>query len=155
MIHKLESHQTVNATIEDVWDFFSNPGNLNLITPPSLHFQILSGDEVPIYNDQIIRYRIKILPLLRIHWVTEIKDIVPLSTFTDQQIQGPYKLWIHHHQFIPTDNGVNIIDTVQYRIGFSILGEILHLLWIKHQLAYIFRYRRNKIEQFISRSSPF
>lgn len=150
MIHKLIFHQTVNATIEDVWDFFSNPRNLNLITPPSLHFQILSGDEVPIYNGQIICYRIRISPFLHVNWVTEIKGIVSLSTFTDEQIKGPYKLWIHHHQFIPTANGVDIIDTVQYRIGFSILGESLHSLWIKRRLSYIFRYRRERIKSFFT-----
>jgi len=152
MIHTLTSRQTVNAPIEKVWDFFSDPDNLNLITPPSLHFHIRSGADVPISNGQIIHYRIRILPLVRVSWVTEIKEIVPLSTFTDEQRSGPYKLWIHHHQFVPTDQGVDIIDTVRYRIGFSMLGEILHVFWIKHQLAYIFRYRRKQIESLISDS---
>lgn len=149
-MHKLTSLQTVDATIEDVWDFFSNPSNLNLITPPSLHFQILSGDNFPIYNGQIIHYRIRILPLIRVNWVTEIKNVLPLSTFTDEQRSGPYKLWTHLHQFVPSDNGVDIIDTVHYSIGFSFLGEILNYLWIKRQLVYIFRYRRVRIKKLIS-----
>lgn len=150
MIHKLTSHQTVDTTIEKVWDFFSNPGNLNLITPPSLRFQILTGDEVPIYNGQIIHYRIRILPLIRVNWVTEIKNVVPLSSFMDEQRFGPYKFWLHHHQFVPSDHGVDIIDTVHYSTGFSFFGEIVHYLWIKRQLAHIFRYRKNIISAFVS-----
>ncbi|MBW1813197.1 MAG: SRPBCC family protein [Deltaproteobacteria bacterium] len=150
MIHKLTSHQTVDTTIEKVWDFFSNPGNLNLITPPSLRFQIRSGDEVPIYNGQIIHYRIRILPLVRVSWVTEIKNIVPLSSFMDEQRFGPYKFWLHHHQFVPSDNGVDIIDTVNYSTGFYFFGEIVHYLWIKRQLAYIFRYRKERIKALVS-----
>ena len=149
MIHKLTARQTVDASIEDVWDFFSNPGNLNLITPPSLHFQILAGDEHPMHNGQIIHYRIRILPLIHVKWVTEIKNVVPLSSFTDEQRFGPYKFWSHHHQFLPFAYGIEIIDTVHYSIGFGFLGEILHLLWIKHKLAYIFRYRKDKIRTLI------
>jgi len=150
MIHQLTSLQTVDATIEKVWDFFSNPCNLNLITPPSLKFQILSGDEVPIYNGQIIHYRIQILPLVRVNWVTEIKNVEPLSSFMDEQRFGPYKFWLHHHQFMMSDHGVDIIDTVHYSIGFSFFGEIMHYLWINRQLAHIFRYRKERIESLVS-----
>ncbi|MCJ7772375.1 MAG: SRPBCC family protein [Desulfobacterales bacterium] len=150
MIHKLTSHQTVKATIEEVWDFFSNPRNLNLITPPSLHFQILTGDERPMHNGQIIHYRIRILPLVHVKWVTEIKNVVELSSFIDEQQLGPYKFWRHIHKFVPTDYGIEIIDTVHYSIGFGFLGEMLHFLWIKRRLAYIFRYRKDKIRTLIS-----
>jgi ligand-binding SRPBCC domain-containing protein len=150
MVHTLSSRQTVSATIEAVWDFFSNPDNLNLITPLSLQFQILSGDDVPIYNGQIIRYRIQILPLIRVSWVTEIKNVIPFSSFMDEQRMGPYKFWLHHHQFVPSNQGVEIIDTVHYSIGLSFMGEILHELWIKHQLAYIFRYRKETISKLMS-----
>jgi len=150
VIHTLSSKQTVSATIEEVWDFFSNPDNLNLITPPSLHFNILSGNDVPIYSGQIIHYRIQILPLIRVSWVTEIKNVVPFSSFMDEQRMGPYKFWLHHHQFMPSKQGIEIIDTVHYSIGFSLMGEILHELWIKRQLAYIFRYRKERISALIS-----
>jgi ligand-binding SRPBCC domain-containing protein len=150
MIHRLSSHQTVRATIEDVWEFFSRPANLNVITPPSLHFRILAGDAISIYNGQIITYSIRILPFLRIKWVTEIKDIVPFSSFIDEQRAGPYKYWHHYHQFVKTDHGVDIIDTVHYEIGFSFFGELAYWLWVKHQLSYIFRYRREKIAALIA-----
>lgn len=150
MIHKLISHQTVNAAIEDVWEFFSNPGNLNLITPPSLDFEILSGDERPMHNGQIIYYRIRILPLVYVKWVTEIKNVVELSSFIDEQQVGPYKSWQHLHQFVPSDKGIEIIDTVHYSIGYSFLGEILHYAWIKRRLAYIFQYRKERIKALMS-----
>jgi ligand-binding SRPBCC domain-containing protein len=150
MIHKLTSRQTLDATIEEVWDFFSKPGNLNLLTPPSLHFRILTGDEFPIYNGQIITYSIRILPLIRIKWVTEIKNVVPLCSFIDEQRVGPYKFWHHHHQFVPSDNGVDIIDKVHYSIGFSFFGELVRHLWVKRQLERIFRYRKERIEAVVA-----
>ena len=153
MIHKLISRHTLDATIEDVWDFFSKPANLNLLTPPSLQFQILSGDELPIYNGQIITYRIRILPLIRVNWVTEIKAVVPLSSFVDVQRAGPYAFWHHHHQFVKSDKGVDIIDMVHYSVGFSFFGEVAHFFWIKRQLAYIFRYRKERMQALIPSTS--
>jgi len=150
IIHQLISRQTVEASVEDIWNFFSTPGNLNDITPPMLHFQILSGDDQPMREGQTITYRIRILPLIHVKWVTEIKSVVTLSSFIDEQRSGPYKFWRHLHQFIPTEHGIEIIDTVRYAVGFGFPGEILHVLWVKHQLAYIFNYRRMRIRTLLS-----
>ena len=150
MLHKLTTRQTVQATIEEVWQFFSQASNLNLLTPPSLHFQILTETESPIHNGQIIHYRIRILPLLRVNWVTEIKHVVPLAGFVDEQRFGPYKFWHHQHQFVPTAAGVEIIDRVHYALGFSVFGAALHRLWIKPQLEEIFNYRKMAISSLFT-----
>lgn len=150
MVHKLTFRQTVDATIEKVWNFFSKPSNLNLLTPPFLHFRILSGDEHPIYNGQIISYSIRILPLIRVKWVSEIRDVVPLSSFIDEQRFGPYKFWRHHHQFVSSDSGIDIIDNVHYCMGFSFFGEVVRRLYVKRQLEIIFRYRKERIAALIA-----
>lgn len=154
MIHQLNSKQSIEASIEEVWDFFSKPENLNELTPPSLHFKTLSGEKEKTYSGQIITYRIRILPFIHIHWVTEIKNVIPYSSFIDEQRMGPYKFWHHYHQFIVTDTGVDIIDTVHYKVGFSFIGEILRHLWIKHKLKKIFDYRKEKIVQLFPSKVP-
>ena len=149
MLHQLTTRQKVQAPIEKVWEFFSRPDNLNLLTPPSLDFRILSGDDREMHNGQIISYGIRILPMVRVGWVTEIKHVVPLSSFVDEQRVGPYKLWHHRHEFIPTDGGVDIIDTVNYTMPYSILGELMHLLWVRRRLHTIFHYRRERMVELL------
>jgi len=149
MLHQLTTRQKVQAPIEKVWEFFSRPDNLNLLTPPSLDFRILSGDDREMHNGQIISYGIRILPMVRVGWVTEIKHVVPLSSFVDEQRVGPYKLWHHRHEFIPTDGGVDIIDTVHYTMPYSILGELMHLLWVRRRLHTIFHYRRERMVELL------
>lgn len=150
MIHTLTTRQTVPASLEEVWDFFSRPGNLNRITPPSMHFRILSDEEPSTYAGQIIRYSIRILPFVRVRWLTEIKHVVLLSSFVDEQRLGPYKLWYHQHQFIPVKDGVEIVDTVHYAIGYSLLGDMVHRLWVRRQLEHIFNYRQEVIRRLFS-----
>ena len=145
MIHTLSTRQTVEASPEEVWDFFSRPENLNRITPPSLDFRILSREEPSIYSGQIIQYGIRILPLVRVRWLTEIKHVVPYQFFVDEQRLGPYRFWYHCHQFIPGEKGVEIIDSVHYAIGYSVLGEAVHRLWVRKQLNEIFAYRQKVI----------
>ena len=39
-IHTLRQEQTLPILIEEAWDFFSSPANLDAITPPDLGFEI-------------------------------------------------------------------------------------------------------------------
>ncbi len=145
MSYFLEARQIVPATLDEVWNFFSLPANLNSITPPSLHFQILSPEEPTTYSGQILRYRIRILPLVYVPWLTEIKHVVPGVSFVDEQRLGPYKFWYHIHQFHPVEQGVEIVDRVHYAVGYSFLGKAIHTLWVRRQLTHIFDYRREAI----------
>jgi len=63
---------------------------------------------------------------------------------------GPYKFWHHHHEFIITDTGVDIIDTIHYKVGFSFIGDLIRNIWIKNKLKSIFDYRKKKITQIFS-----
>lgn len=152
MVHQLVTRQMVPADLDTVWRFFSQPANLNRLTPPDLQFQILAGAEQPMHSGQIIRYRIRLLPLVAVQWVTEIKDVTPLQSFVDEQRLGPYRFWHHRHDFVPHAEGIEIIDTVHYSVGYSLLGELLHGLWIRGRLQHIFKYRRSVITELFTGS---
>ena len=63
-IYKQETVQHVNASLEECWSFFSNPKNLQKITPKEMGFQITDFDGKNMYAGQIIQY--KVTPLLGI-----------------------------------------------------------------------------------------
>ncbi len=146
MIHYLERTQFVNADPGRIWEFFSDPRNLNTLTPPSLSFEIL-GHPGPMHPGQLISYRIGILPGIRVRWLTEIRYVTPGKFFVDEQRIGPYRLWYHEHHFVPLGGGVEIRDKVTYAVGFGPVGEIVHALWIKRQLDSIFGFRESKVRE--------
>ena len=142
-IYELRAEITVKAPLEQVWAFFSNPKNLQRITPDYMGFQIVKCQDVEtIFNGMIIEYIVR--PILNppLKWVTEIKEVQPLVSFTDIQLKGPYALWHHFHFFERINNGhTKMRDRVKYAMPLSILGNITHRLFVRKQLEEIFSYR--------------
>ncbi len=145
-LYTLDSIQFINKPIEDVFEFFSNPDNLSVITPPKLGFKILTPTPIKMSVGRLIDYKIYLMGI-PIHWRTLITDFDPPHTFIDQQIKGPYTIWHHTHTFQKVDGGVEIKDRVVYSIPFSILGRILNFLWIRKDLENIFNYRKKVIDE--------
>jgi ligand-binding SRPBCC domain-containing protein len=151
MIYTLQREQTIPASIEDVWDYFATPRNLNEMTPPDMAFEFLHGGDEPMYAGQIIAYKVAILPGARVRWLTQITHVNQSYSFIDEQRAGPYQLWIHEHRFDPLPNGVHMIDHVTYALPFGPLGDLVHALYVRKRLDYIFDYRREKVKSLFSK----
>ena len=147
IVHHLKQTQILPLTIEDAWDFFSSPRNLDSITPDDLGFKITYLPSETMYEGQIITYKVMVFPRVWMPWVTEITHVEQGKCFVDQQISGPYKLWHHRHTFEPHEDGVLMTDLVHYSIGFSFLGEIVHKLFVRDKLEKIFQYRKRVLKQ--------
>ena len=93
-IYCIKSKQQINQPIEEVWDFFTNPKNLNQLTPIDMNFKILSGRSDSFYEGKIISYSVNPFKFYNIKWVTEITNIKQNNYFIDEQRFGPYKMWI-------------------------------------------------------------
>ena len=119
------AEQVVPRPLEEVFDFFSRAENLQQLTPPWLHFRILSVAPQPVRRGTLIRYslRWRVFP---IRWTTEIIEWDPPHRFVDVQLKGPYKLWHHEHRFIAEGNATRIQDEVQYLLPFGFIGRVAH-----------------------------
>ena len=146
MIGILEQEQFLPISRQEAWSFFSDPRNLEEITPDELGFEIVSGAGEPVHEGQIIAYRVKILPGIRMGWVTEIKAVEPGVAFVDEQRFGPYKFWHHRHSFEEVEGGVLMRDRVHYDVGWWIFGWIAERAFVSRKLGYIFAERRKVLE---------
>lgn len=151
IFHTLTREQKLPVSRETAWEFFSTPGNLDEITPPGVGFKILGEAEGKVHDGQIIRHRIKILPLVRVTWVTEIKSVKEGIHFVDTQQKGPYKFWHHLHTFEDIPGGVLMRDIIHYGIGFGVFGSIAHVVFVRRKLEKIFDYRREMLERKFGR----
>ena len=141
-LHTLEQEQRLPITMEEAWEFFSCPGNLNEITPADLGFEITSPPAARMFDGQIITYRVKIAPAVWLPWVTEIKCVDEGRSFVDEQRFGPYKFWHHRHEFQPIPGGVLMTDTVHYGLSFGPFGAIAHAVFVRRKLEWIFGFRK-------------
>lgn len=153
MIHQLHRRQIIQASLGDVWEFFSTPRNLNELTPPDLKFQIVSDLPEKMYQGQLIEYRIQFVPGVWTRWLTEIRQVREGEYFVDEQRFGPYRLWYHEHHFRPVDGGVEMQDRVTYIVGFGPLGSALNGAWIGRKLENIFDYRVQKVNEVFNMAS--
>lgn len=131
---------------EDTFAFFSTAQNLNVVTPPWLHFEILTPQPIVMASGCRIDYRLRLYGL-PIRWETEITVWEPPVRFVDQQKKGPYRLWIHEHRFIPVSGGTRMIDQVEYAVPGWILAPLVHRFLVKRDVERIFRYRETKFKE--------
>jgi ligand-binding SRPBCC domain-containing protein len=146
-IYTLKKEQFLKLTKEQAWDFFGSPYNLTKITPPSMHFKILSDvKNKDMYNGMHIDYIIKPFLNIPMRWKTEISNVIPFKKFTDTQLKGPYKLWKHTHIFEEKNGGILMTDELEYALPFGILGTLTHALFIKKKVNEIFNYREQVLQ---------
>lgn len=144
-IYTLHTKQKLSISIQEAWDFLSNPKNLEVITPDAMGFKTISGDDRDIYPGQIIQYTVKPLMGIPLKWVTEITHVTEGRYFVDEQRFGPYALWHHKHFLKEIPGGVEMEDIVDYKLPMGIIGQWIHPFLVKPKLAEIFEYRRKKL----------
>jgi ligand-binding SRPBCC domain-containing protein len=149
-IYKQETVQHVNASLEECWAFFSNPKNLQKITPEGMGFQITDFDKKSMYAGQIIQYKVTPLLGITLSWMTEITYVKENSYFIDEQRFGPYSFWHHKHFFEATPNGTKMTDVVHYGLPLGFLGRIMNTLVVKNKLKSIFAYRVTKVDEMFN-----
>ncbi len=136
---KYEAELWVPRPIDEVFAFFANAANLEVLTPPWLHFHILNPDIV-------IREGVRIDYRLRIHgvpmrWQSEISSWNPPSSFVDEQRQGPYRRWVHTHTFDAERGGTRVGDHVEFEMAFEwLVGG-----FVRRDVQKIFAFRQQML----------
>ena len=148
---KLYQEQLLPLPLEEAWNFFATPKNLNEVTPNDLVFKITSTLPEKMYEGLIITYRIQPLLNISINWCTEITHIKEQEYFVDEQRKGPYNIWHHEHHFKSVGGGVLMTDILHYDIGKSIFGKIAGKLFVHKQVQQIFRYRYKALQTYFKK----
>lgn len=141
----LERSQFVPASLEEVFAFFAEAGNLQRITPAFLDFHIVTPQSIDLRVGTQIEYRLKLFSI-PFRWKTLIDEFSPPYGFVDLQTHGPYQLWHHSHRFEVAEGGTWIFDRVTFRIGWGPVGTLAYWLFVRRTLERIFDYRRSQIE---------
>ena len=136
----------INKPLQEVFEFFSNAQNLNLLTPPQLQFEILTPFPIAMKRGTLIDYKLK-LSGIPFYWKTEIALWEPPFRFVDMQLKGPYKIWIHEHRFEEKNGKTYMYDTVEFLSPGWFLEPIINKLFIEKKVKEIFAYREKKLKE--------
>lgn len=143
-----EDSVVVKAPLERAFAFFSDAGNLALITPPDLDFEMKTPTPIEMRPGTLIEYALKVrgVPMkwksLITQWCTDVH-------FVDHQVRGPYELWRHEHVFAPDPGGTLVRDRVTYSLPFAPLSAVA-LPIVRADLKKVFEFRRAAVERLLA-----
>lgn len=147
--HLLLMEQWTPQPVEKIFEFFSNADNLKTLTPDFLGFKVLSQSTDKLEKGTRLDYRIG-LHGIPVRWQTLILEFKDGEMFRDTQTKGPYALWFHTHEFIPSNGGTVIRDKVYYRLPVDYFTDPVAHPFVRKDLEKIFMYRRAKVEELFA-----
>ena len=127
--HVFETEINLPESLSHVFAFFADAQNLEKLTPPWLKFSILTPEPIRMKVGTLIDYRLRIRGM-PVYWRTRITVWDPPHRFVDQQVCGPYRLWIHEHTFDEDVGQTLAQDRVEYDVPLGILESICHCLLV-------------------------
>lgn len=148
-LYRFEDELIVKKPLEEVFEFFSNPGNLAEITPKKLGFTVLTPGDLSLYKGLIIDYEIKLFRCIPARWSSYIMDVKQNEYFEDVQLKGPYSYWHHRHEFHAHEDGTLIKDIIHYQVPLGFIGRIANVLLVKRDIKHIFKYRREQVKTLL------
>ncbi len=131
----------------EVFPFFADAHNLEALTPPWLRFRVLNSAPIAMRPGVRIDYQLA-LHGIPFRWQSEITAWDPPFRFTDEQRRGPYRRWIHEHEFLERDGGTVCLDQVRYAVWG---GALMNRFVVRRDVEKIFAYRSQVLaEHFAS-----
>lgn len=143
---KLRREQFIPLPVAKVFPFFSDAKNLEILTPPWMHFRVVGKTTPEIDEGTLINYRLRVFGV-GLSWQSRIECWQPGRMFVDRQIVGPYRHWYHRHTFRAVEGGTLMTDEVEYRLPLGRLGRWLAGPWVQRDLKRIFDFRARKVEE--------
>ena len=100
-----------------------------------------------IEKDETVTWRAKQLfknRLLR----SKITAMSKPDNFTDEQVQGDFKMMKHEHHFKPCENGTIVIDLFYFESPYGIFGQWFNSLYLTNYLKRMLELRNKTIKEF-------
>lgn len=131
------------ASLERVSAFHQDPRLLGRITPPPVVVRLHRAPAV-MQDGAEMAFTLWLGPL-PVRWLARFEEISSTG-FIDRQIQGPFRKWVHHHRFVPLDEGLTEIqDEVEVEIRRHLLwGPVGWGMWLSFPLLFAYRKWRTR-----------
>ncbi len=141
----------IRAPLDMVARFHRRAASLVTLTPTAAGLRMETGPETLSEGDEM-SFSFRLGPL-RIQWRARIEG-VSSTGFTDRQIAGPFRQWVHKHTFNPVDSTTTeVVDEVQAELRHHPMWAAAGLsMWLF--LPVMFKYRGEETRRLLERKVP-
>jgi len=130
---------TVDAPLKAVSDFHFEPGILKTLTPPLMIMQVHRFD--PLADGSIGEFTMWAGPI-PVRWKA-VHSNVSETSFTDTQVAGPMKSWVHTHTFAPiAENVTEVHEHIEFEHFGGLKGVWSRMLFPHPALFALFTIRK-------------
>ncbi len=137
-----ESSVCLARPVEEVFEFFSRPENLGRVSPPEMQMRV-EGPELLNLGAR--------LTLTGRRWgvtqrvVSEITVFEPGARLADEQREGPFRRWVHAHEFEAVPGGTRVTERVEFEPPGGVLGLVMTAAVVERELRDVFAYRSRQL----------
>jgi uncharacterized protein len=134
-------------TPETVFAWHERPGALQRLIPPWAHVDI-ERQEGGIRDGARVTMRIHEGPT-SFRWEVRHRDYDPGRGFTDEQVSGPLKSWVHVHRFPPREGGGCVVEDdieLEAPLGLPLAPSLL-----RRELDRMFAFRQRRLVNDLAR----
>ncbi|HRE92435.1 MAG TPA: NAD-dependent epimerase/dehydratase family protein, partial [Myxococcota bacterium] len=121
-----------------LWRYHANPGAFERLSPPWQRVELVEKTD-GIGEGQRLVMKLGRRPF-RITWEALHGPMVPLVSFEDTQVRGPFSRWHHVHAFEGDAGRSSLIDTIDWAPPLPPLGHLGGCI-VARQIARLFRFR--------------
>jgi ligand-binding SRPBCC domain-containing protein len=134
----------VDAPISLVANFHADPRALQRLTPPPILMR--PGRMEPLTEGSISEFVMWLGPF-PVRWVARHSS-VSQAGFTDEQLEGPFKRWVHHHRYeaLAPDQSL-VTDDISAELSDRLLARLLGaVMWLGLPILFAYRAWRTRVE---------
>jgi len=132
----------IDAPLETVFGFHERPDALQLLAPafPPMRVVSKSGG---IETGAQVEMRVGGVLWIALHTAYRRN-----SLFVDEQIEGPFAKWVHHHEFEDLGGRTRLTGRVEFRLPGGLLANAVLAWTVKLGLIQMFRNRHRVTKHF-------
>jgi ligand-binding SRPBCC domain-containing protein len=132
----------IDAPVAEVFAFHERDEALALLSPPFPPVKITRTGGMDIGARVVLRSG-------PFRWTARHSDYERNRLFVDEQIEGPFRTWVHRHEFEDLGGRTRLTDRVEYQTNCGPLVDIA----VRPLLELLFRYRHRVTKRELAHGS--
>ena len=131
-----------------LFDFLIRPANIPKISPPDLNVTVIAAPEIVEPGSRIT---IEARNLGMRHRLTTVVTAVdPNALVADEQIEGPFRKYVHERRLKESPGGVLMTEFIDYEPPGGMLGLLLSKSRLEKYVTEMYEYRVNAMRALLT-----